>query len=64
MVSFLKIQNNYNSLFHPDVMSKDKTEYEVKTEFIECFHKFAIYYQNSRTKINKDTFMRFFEMYC
>lgn len=63
-VSYLKIQNFFNPKAHPDTVNNDKTEYESKAEFLEHFHKFSNFYQGSGTKIERETFFRFFEMYC
>lgn len=64
MVSFLKIQNFFNPKAHPDTVNNDRTEYESKAEFLEFFHKFSNFYQGNGTKVERDTFFRFFEMYC
>lgn len=63
-VDFQRIQNSFTPKNHPSYRNGEKNEHEIKSEFLQSLQNFLVYYQGSHSKVEKDSFIRFFEFYA
>ena len=63
-LSFLAVQNAFNSKGHPDVKTGQKDQTEVRNEFLDALQTFLTLTKGSHLSVSLYEFVRFFEFFA